>query len=78
MSNEQLAISNEARYRVDYTLWVPGEAVDGSGMEQNPNGEAVEYLPPKAFRRTDFVTLVQKKGNWLISEIKRVSDEQSR
>jgi hypothetical protein len=61
--------SNEELYQVDYTLWVPSEAVDGSEMEQNAGGEAP---PPKAFHRTDFVTLVQKKGNWRISEIIRV------
>jgi len=65
--------SNEARYRVDYTLWVPGEAVDDSETGQNANWGVAEFLPPKALPRTDFVTLVQKKGNWRISEIMRVS-----
>jgi hypothetical protein len=69
----QIIESNEARYRVDYTLWIPGEAADNSETEQNDNWKAVEYLPPKAFHHTDFVTLVQKKRNWRISEIKRVS-----
>jgi hypothetical protein len=73
VSSEQLAVSNEARYRVDYTLWVPGEAAGDPEMEQKTLGEADGYLPPKAFYRTDFVTLVQKKGNWRISEIRRVS-----
>jgi len=75
MSNEQLAMNstNEARYRVDYTLWVPGETADDSEIEQNANGKAAEYIPPKSFLRTDFVTLVQRKGNWRISEISRVS-----
>jgi len=65
--------SNEALYRADYTLWVPGEAVDPPETGQDANGGTAEYLPPKAFHRSDFVTLVQKKGNWRISEIKRVS-----
>jgi len=63
---------NEVFYRVDYTLWVPGEALGEAGMEQNADGTAAGYLPPKAFQRTDYVTLVQKKGNWRISEISRV------
>ena len=76
VSSEQLAVSSEERYRVDYTLWVPSEAVDDdSGAEQDAmtDRRAVEYLPPKSFSRTDLVTLVQKKGNWRISEIKRIS-----
>jgi len=69
----QIAKNSEARYRVDYTLWVPDEAVDRPETEQNAAREAVEFPPPQAFRYTDFVTLVQKKGNWRISEIQRVS-----
>jgi len=67
--------SDETRYQVDYTLWVPGEAVDDYGAEKNAmtDKRVVEYLPPKAFPHTDFVTLVQKKRNWRISEITRVS-----
>jgi hypothetical protein len=64
----QITMSNEERYRVDYTLWIPGQAEDAPAMEQD-----VQHLPPKSFHRTDIVTLVQKKGNWRISEINRVS-----
>ena len=67
----QITMSDEKQYRVDYTLWVPGEAGDDSEAGQDAYGKAAEYLPPKAFHRTDFVTLVQKKGNWRISNIKR-------
>jgi len=67
-SNEQIA--NEVMYRVDYTLWVPDQPGDRPRTEQNAGGE---YLPPVPFRRTDFVTLVQKKGKWRISEIRRES-----
>ena len=72
---EQGTGNSEERYRVDYTLWVPGEAEDGSetGQDAMTDKRAVEYLPPKSFRRADLVTLVQKKGNWRISEIKRLS-----
>jgi len=65
---------NEVLYRVDYTLWVPGEAENEPETVQDAmtDKKFVEYLPPKALRRSDFVTLVQKKGNWRISEIKRV------
>ena len=71
----RIAMSNENQYWVEYTLWVPGEAEEEPGTEQNDmaNNRAVEYLPPKALPRTDFVTLDQKKGNWRISEIRRVS-----
>jgi hypothetical protein len=83
MSNEQLASankvgeSNEERYRVDYTLWVPGEAENDPATVQDAmtDKRVVEYLPPISFRRTDFVTLVQKKKNWRISEISRVSSD---
>jgi hypothetical protein len=74
---ELVEVSNEALYRVDYTLWVPGEVEDDSetGQDAMTDKRAVEYLPPKSFRRADLVTLVQKKGNWRISEIKRLSAE---
>jgi hypothetical protein len=72
-ASSELAMSNEVRYRVDYTLWIPGEAGDDSEPELNANRKAAEYLPPKSFRRTDIVTLVQRKGNWRISEINRES-----
>jgi hypothetical protein len=74
INNEQLTMnsSNEARYRVDYTLWVPDQPGDRPRTEQNVDGE---YLPPVPFRRTDFVTLVQKNGKWLISEITRGNEE---
>jgi hypothetical protein len=70
---------------VDYTLWVPGEEGDSfetgqnaveeqeTGQDVMTDGNVAEYLPPKPFQRSDFVTLVQKKGNWRISEIRRVS-----
>jgi len=86
INNEQLTMntSNEVLYRADYTLWVPGEAGGSSEMRQDAGDEpeteqnamtdeTAEFLPPKAFHRTDFVTLVQRRGNWRISEIKRVS-----
>jgi hypothetical protein len=68
VNSEQLTVNSEERYRVDYTLWVPAQGGDDSAMEQD-----VKYLPPKSFRRSDFVTLTRIKGNWRISEIKRVS-----
>jgi hypothetical protein len=73
VTDMQITIRGEARYRVDYTLWIPGEAEDDSEMEQKANRKAAEYITPKSFLRTDFVTLVQKRGNWRISEISRVS-----
>jgi hypothetical protein len=77
INNEQLTMnsSNEVLYRADYTLWVPGEALDDSETEQDAMSDKriIEYLPPKDFQRTDLVTLVQKKGNWRISEIRRIS-----
>jgi len=69
------AESSETQYRVDYTLWVPGEGGDDSDTGQNAMTGVVEFLPPESVRRSDFVTLVQKKGNWLISEINRVSGD---
>jgi hypothetical protein len=66
------AVSSEARYRVDYTLWIPDQGGGDPEMGQDVMRDE-KYLPPVSFRRSDFVTLVQKKGNWRISEIKRVS-----
>jgi len=63
--------NSEPRYRVDYTLWVPGEAEDDPEMKYN----STQYIPPISFHRIDFVTLVQKKERWLIAEIKRETDD---
>jgi len=71
----RIAMSNEKQYWVEYTLWIPGEAGDEpeTGQDDMTNRRTVEYLPPQSLPRTDFVTLEQKKGNWRISEIRRVS-----
>ena len=71
----RIAMSNEKQYWVEYTLWIPGEAGDDpeTGQDDMTNRRTVEYLPPQSLPRTDFVTLEQKKGNWRISEIRRVS-----
>jgi len=72
VSSEQGTGNSEARYRVDYTLWVPGEAANDPETIHEPNGQ---YVPPVPIRRTDYITLIQKKGNWRISEIKRISED---
>jgi len=64
--------TGETRYRADYTLWVPGEAADVPETERDAGAR---YVPPVPYRRTDFVTLVQKKGNWRISGIIRESGD---
>ena len=55
----------QPHYRADYTLWVPAQAGD------DPDAEPSEYQGPRSYQRTDFITLIQKKGNWRISEITR-------
>ena len=74
MNNDFLTMNtpNEVFYRVNYTLWVPGEAGDVPEKGQDDMTRAVEYLPPKSVSRVDYITLVQQKGNWRISEISRV------
>jgi hypothetical protein len=74
VSDMQITRSNEARYRVDYTLWIPDQGGDEPKMEQDVMRDE-KYLPPVSFRRSDIVTLVQKKGNWRISQIRRVSSD---
>jgi hypothetical protein len=73
----QLTVSSETLYRAEYTLWVPREAVDepDAGQDAMTDKRDAEFLPPKSFHREDFVTLVQKKGNWRISEIRRISGD---
>jgi hypothetical protein len=76
-NREQVTGNSEELYRVDYTLWVPGEAENDPASVQDAmtDKKSIEYLPPISFRRTDIVTLVQKKKNWRISEISRVSSD---
>jgi len=52
-------------YRVDYTFWIPEEALD----EDMANPDNLSGSRP--FHRRDFLTLVRKKGNWRIAEIVR-------
>jgi hypothetical protein len=58
----QITGNGEERYRVDYTLWIPD--VDGDSPQAGNS-------PPNSFHHTDYVTLVQKRGRWRISEIVR-------
>jgi len=59
---ELVEVSDEAKYKVDYTLWVPD--MEGDSLQAGNS-------PPESFHHTDYVTLVQKKGKWRISEIVR-------
>jgi hypothetical protein len=76
--DEQLAMkagTEGVRYRVDYTFWMP-EQLSGN-TETEPAAErgteTVVYRSPTAYFNRDYVTLINKKGNWRISEIVRES-----
>jgi hypothetical protein len=59
------------RYSVDYTLWMPDQT-DGDEMPEQAAGRGTFiYMPPTAYYCRDYVTLINKKGNWRISEIVR-------
>jgi hypothetical protein len=57
--------NGEIHYRADYTFWTPSQLVD--------EAESAEIEDPLSlpYPRSDIVTLIRKKGNWRISEIKR-------
>jgi hypothetical protein len=61
------------RYRVDYTFWMPDQTGDDAVTEPNAGREPPIYRPPIAHYNRDYVTLINKKGNWRISEIVRES-----
>jgi hypothetical protein len=68
--------NGEIRYRVDYTFWTPSQLDDdASSMKNEPSEEAessaIENNLSLPYSRSDLVTLIRKKGNWRISEIKR-------
>jgi hypothetical protein len=62
----------EVSYLVDYTLWLPAqfaaEPEPDTGQNILPDTESFLPLP---YRHSVIVTLVQQKGNWRISQIKR-------
>jgi hypothetical protein len=74
--DEQLAMNEGTegvRYRVDYTFWRPDQT-DGDTMPEPATGRGTFiYMPPTAYYYRDYVTLINKKGNWRISEIVRES-----
>jgi hypothetical protein len=49
---------DEMHYRVNYSFWIPAQDVDESQLSVSSP-------------RSDLLTLIRKKGNWRISEIKR-------
>jgi hypothetical protein len=72
MSNEQLAMNGGTegvRYRVDYTFWMPEQTGDDAVTGPPAEPEISLYRSPTAYYNCDFVTLINKKGNWRISEI---------
>ena len=54
---------SKLRYRVDYTYWIPAQAVD--------EGEIADGVLSLSYPRRDIITLVQKKDKWRIAEIDR-------
>ncbi|MCL2043952.1 MAG: hypothetical protein FWG89_07430 [Treponema sp.] len=52
---------DQLRYRVEYTLWVPAVFEDS---EAQPG-------TPRSYQHSEELTLVQRNGNWRISQIKR-------
>jgi hypothetical protein len=57
------------RYRVDYTFWMPDQTMTEPSAERETG--TVVFWPPTAYYHRDYVTLINKKGNWRISEIVR-------
>jgi hypothetical protein len=64
MDNDRL------RCRVDYTFWIPAQAVEETAAETETAGDAVS----RSYHRSDLLTLVRKKGNWRIADIVRLLD----
>jgi hypothetical protein len=76
MNNEQLTMSGGTegvRYRVDYTFWMPDQPDDDAVTKPDARRGPPVFLPPVAYYNRDYVTLINKKGNWRIAEIVRES-----
>jgi hypothetical protein len=65
----------ELFFRADYLLWAPaqmlGSAETDSPLPENMPTDSMEVPPPVSFSQTDFITMVQRQGNWRISGIVR-------
>jgi hypothetical protein len=64
--------AEEIRFRADYLFWVPAGMAPESAETAESATSGNEYRPPVSFRHSDLVTLVQRRGNWRISDISRV------
>ncbi|MDR2177220.1 MAG: hypothetical protein LBP20_04155 [Treponema sp.] len=77
---------DEARYRAEYIIWLPGANEDSEGIvaipgpapELPPDTGAPEsflstedFVPPRGYPLIDELTLIRHKGNWRISRIDR-------
>jgi hypothetical protein len=70
--------NGEIHYRVHYTFWVPAQLADEDMPppetalpQETPESNITEDDLSLPYLRSDLLTLIHKKGNWRISEIKR-------
>jgi hypothetical protein len=61
--------NGEIHYRVNYIFWTPAQLVDDVSFEETESAE-IENHPSLPYPRSDLLTLIRKKGNWRIVEIK--------
>ena len=64
---ESGADNDRLRCRIDYTFWIPAQAVEELAAETETAGDDVS----RSYHRSDLLTLVRKKGNWRIADIVR-------
>jgi hypothetical protein len=62
--------NGEIRYRADYNFWTPAQFAEDASFEES-EAAANENNLSLPYPRSDTLTLILKRGNWRISEIKR-------
>jgi hypothetical protein len=67
--------NGEIHYRVNYTFWTPAQFADNAPLEEaspSPEAESADIKDDSSlpYPRSDLLTLILKKGNWRIVEIK--------
>nr|AGS52294.1 hypothetical protein [uncultured bacterium contig00061] len=68
MNDEQ---AEKLYFRADYILWVPPEVGEDSGAVTET--DAAGGRLPRPYPRSDLLTLIQYKGNWRISDVRRIN-----
>ena len=68
---QESADADTLHFIAEYIFWIPEQMVESAMDEFQMREDLPIFRPPVPFRRRDHLTLVNRNGNWQISEIIR-------